>query len=44
VTQGFGKEYALASNADAAGRQRNRRVEVVIGGDNGAPVAARSHL
>jgi len=44
VTEGFGKEYALASNADAAGRQRNRRVEVVIGGDNGAPVAARSHL
>ena len=44
TTEGFGKEYALASNADAAGRQRNRRVEVVIGGDNGAAVAARTHM
>jgi outer membrane protein OmpA-like peptidoglycan-associated protein len=44
ATRGFGKEFALASNADASGRQRNRRVEVVIGGDDGAAVAARSHL
>jgi outer membrane protein OmpA-like peptidoglycan-associated protein len=41
VTKGFGKEFPVASNADSAGRQLNRRVEVVIGGDNGAPVAAR---
>jgi outer membrane protein OmpA-like peptidoglycan-associated protein len=42
VTQGFGKAFPVASNADSAGRQLNRRVEVVIGGDNGAPVARRS--
>lgn len=42
VTQGFGKQFPLAGNSDAAGRQRNRRVEVVIGGDDGAPVARRS--
>jgi outer membrane protein OmpA-like peptidoglycan-associated protein len=41
VTQGYGNAYAVASNDNAAGRQLNRRVEVVIGGDNGAPVAAR---
>jgi outer membrane protein OmpA-like peptidoglycan-associated protein len=42
VTKGFGKAFPVASNTDSAGRQLNRRVEVVIGGDNGAPVAARS--
>jgi outer membrane protein OmpA-like peptidoglycan-associated protein len=42
VSQGYGKDFAVASNADSGGRQLNRRVEVVIGGDNGAPVAARS--
>jgi outer membrane protein OmpA-like peptidoglycan-associated protein len=42
VTQGYGKEFSVASNADSGGRQLNRRVEVVIGGDNGAPVAARA--
>jgi outer membrane protein OmpA-like peptidoglycan-associated protein len=40
-TQGYGKAYPVATNADAGGRQLNRRVEVVIGGDDGAPVAAR---
>ncbi|MGA2189568.1 MAG: OmpA family protein [Steroidobacteraceae bacterium] len=42
VSQGYGKDFAVASNADSGGRQLNRRVEVVIGGDNGAPVVARS--
>jgi outer membrane protein OmpA-like peptidoglycan-associated protein len=42
-TEGYGKDFAVASNADASGRQQNRRVEVVIGGENGAPVTARSH-
>jgi len=42
-TEGYGKEFAVASNTDASGRQQNRRVEVVIGGENGAPVTARSH-
>jgi outer membrane protein OmpA-like peptidoglycan-associated protein len=41
TTQGFGKEYPVASNADAAGRQMNRRVEVVVGSGNG-PIAPRS--
>jgi outer membrane protein OmpA-like peptidoglycan-associated protein len=44
VTHGFGDEYAVASNDQAAGRQLNRRVEVVIGGDNGAPVASRARF
>jgi outer membrane protein OmpA-like peptidoglycan-associated protein len=30
VTQGYGEEYPVASNDSAAGRQQNRRVEVVI--------------
>jgi outer membrane protein OmpA-like peptidoglycan-associated protein len=42
-SRGYGKAYGIASNADAGGRQLNRRVEVVIGGENGAAVAARSH-
>jgi outer membrane protein OmpA-like peptidoglycan-associated protein len=42
-SRGYGKAYGIASNADAGGRQLNRRVEVVIGGENGAAVVARSH-
>lgn len=30
VTVGYGKEYPLASNADASGKQQNRRVEAII--------------
>ena len=41
VTKGYGKEFAVASNTEASGRQLNRRVEVVIGGADGAPVATR---
>lgn len=41
-TEGYGKAFPVASNADSGGRQLNRRVEVVIGGDNGSPVAPRS--
>jgi outer membrane protein OmpA-like peptidoglycan-associated protein len=37
--QGFGKEFPVASNNDAAGRQMNRRVEVVIGGANNSAIA-----
>lgn len=36
-SEGYGK----ASNDDSGGRQLNRRVEVVIGGENGLPVAHR---
>ncbi len=42
VSRGFGEEFGVASNADAGGRQLNRRVEIVIGGVDGAPVVARS--
>jgi outer membrane protein OmpA-like peptidoglycan-associated protein len=40
-TQGFGKAYPVASNSDSGGRQLNRRVEVVIGDDNNAPIVPR---
>jgi outer membrane protein OmpA-like peptidoglycan-associated protein len=43
VSRGYGKDFQVASNSDASGRQLNRRVEIVIGGENGAAVAARSH-
>jgi outer membrane protein OmpA-like peptidoglycan-associated protein len=41
VTKGYGKDFAVASNSEASGRQLNRRVEVVIGGESGAPVVSR---
>jgi outer membrane protein OmpA-like peptidoglycan-associated protein len=41
ATQGYGKEFPVASNADSGGRQLNRRVEVIIGGENGAAISAR---
>ena len=41
-TQGYGKAYPVADNGDSGGRQLNRRVEVVIGGDNGTAIAPRS--
>src|ERR1019366_8716007 len=46
TTRGFGKTQPVASNATAAGRQQNRRVELVISGEIigvsiQAPVAAR---
>jgi outer membrane protein OmpA-like peptidoglycan-associated protein len=41
-TEGYGKSYPVASNADSGGRQLNRRVEVVIGDNNGRAIAPRS--
>ena len=41
ATQGYGKAYPVATNSDSGGRQLNRRVEVVIGADNGAAIAGR---
>jgi outer membrane protein OmpA-like peptidoglycan-associated protein len=43
-TEGYGKSYPVANNTDSGGRQLNRRVEVVIGGNNGTPIAARTGL
>lgn len=40
-TQGYGKTFPVASNSDMGGRQMNRRVEVVIGADNGGAIAPR---
>jgi outer membrane protein OmpA-like peptidoglycan-associated protein len=39
--QGYGKAFPVASNDDSGGRQLNRRVEIVIGGENGAAIEAR---
>jgi outer membrane protein OmpA-like peptidoglycan-associated protein len=41
ATQGYGKAYPVASNSESSGRQLNRRVEVVIGSDNGTAIAGR---
>jgi outer membrane protein OmpA-like peptidoglycan-associated protein len=41
-SQGYGKEFPVAGNTDSGGRQLNRRVEVVIGEDDGSAIAARS--
>jgi hypothetical protein len=41
-SQGYGKSFPVAGNTNSGGRQLNRRVEVVIGGDTGASIAARS--
>lgn len=35
TTQGYGEKFPVASNRSAAGRQLNRRVEVVISDNNG---------
>jgi len=34
-TLGLGPDYPVASNADAGGRQRNRRVEIIISDESG---------
>jgi outer membrane protein OmpA-like peptidoglycan-associated protein len=41
-TEGYGKSYPVANNNDSGGRQLNRRVEVVIGGNNGTLIAPRN--
>jgi outer membrane protein OmpA-like peptidoglycan-associated protein len=43
-TVGYGKAYPVASNNDSGGRQLNRRVEVVIGAQNGSAIAPRSGI
>jgi outer membrane protein OmpA-like peptidoglycan-associated protein len=43
-TQGYGKSYPVADNNDSGGRQLNRRVEVVIGSDDGTAISPRLSL
>jgi outer membrane protein OmpA-like peptidoglycan-associated protein len=42
-TVGYGKAYPVATNNESGGRQLNRRVEVVIGGNDGRPISPRSY-
>jgi outer membrane protein OmpA-like peptidoglycan-associated protein len=41
-TQGYAKAFPVATNAEAGGRQLNRRVEVVIGGENNLAITPRT--
>lgn len=41
---GYGEDYPVASNDNAAGRQQNRRVEIVISKQNGADVSDRTSM
>ena len=41
ATQGYGKAYPVAGNSESSGRQLNRRVEVVIGADDGTAISGR---
>ncbi len=42
TAQGFGKTRPVADNRTAAGRQQNRRVEMVVAGDVlGGPVSSQ---
>ena len=41
-TVGYGKAFPVANNNDSGGRQLNRRVEVVIGGNDGTAISPRS--
>lgn len=43
-TEGYGQEYPVASNDNAAGRQQNRRVEIVISNRDGADVSDRTSM
>jgi len=40
VARGYGEDYPVASNTNPAGRQLNRRVEIVISDANGT-IASR---
>jgi outer membrane protein OmpA-like peptidoglycan-associated protein len=41
-TQGYAKAFPVATNAEAGGRQLNRRVEVVIGAENNLAITPRT--
>jgi len=35
IARGYGEAFPVASNADATGRQMNRRVEIVLSDETG---------
>jgi len=41
ITRGYGEDYAIADNSSEAGRQQNRRVEVVISDETGTITSRR---
>jgi outer membrane protein OmpA-like peptidoglycan-associated protein len=41
-TSAYGKSFPVASNSTASGRQLNRRVEVVIGRNDGSTIPGRT--
>jgi outer membrane protein OmpA-like peptidoglycan-associated protein len=41
ATEGYGKAFPVANNTDSGGRQLNRRVEVIIGQDDGTAITPR---
>lgn len=43
-TEGYGEAYPVASNDTAAGRQQNRRVEVVVANQGGSDVEQRTTM
>lgn len=43
-TEGYGEAYPVASNDTPAGRQQNRRVEVVVANQNGSDVEQRTTM
>lgn len=43
-TEGYGEQYPVASNENPAGRQQNRRVEVVVAKRNGQDISDRTSM